>query len=327
MSMNSASSDMNISVIIPAYNAEKYLAETAASVQAQTYARWELVIVNDGSHDETGLLADNLAAQDPRIRVVHQANAGLAAARNSGLAASSPSAEYVLFLDADDTLEPNALHCLKGLLEVNPTAPAAHGLARYINGEGHVSRPGEAEAFGRSRQSVRLGRLIMHPVKEPTSFCMLAYRNIIMTPGQVLIRRTELNRVGAFDVTISPTADWDMWLRITQKGEMPLTEKVVLSYRRHEHNMSGSGQNMRTAEMMMRVKAFQTPDLTDEQRRAVLDGFRYSERDCAVQWGRWGVEALSHGRPRQAVRNLRIAAKYYRWSLGTPLAGEKFSTV
>ena len=80
---------------------------------------------------------------------------------------------------------------------------------------------------------------------------------------------------------------------------------------------------MRAAEMMMRIKAFQASDLTQEQRRAVLDGFRRSEWDNAVQWWRTTWDALFHGRRREALRALQIAGKYCRWSLGTPLQGEK----
>lgn len=316
---------MLISVIIPAYNAETYLPETVRSVQNQTHSDWELVVVDDGSTDGTGGLVDALAAQEPRVRAVHQGNGGLSAARNAGLRTASRGAEFVLFLDADDVLEPDALETLGTHLAARPQAPAAYGLACFIDGRGNRTRPGEAEEFGRTRQGIRGGRPVDLATEDATSFAVLAYRNVIWTPGQVLIRRAALDRAGAFDVTMSPTADWDMWLRISQQGEMPLIERVVLSYRRHEHNMSGSGQNMRAAEMMMRAKAFQSPGLTTEQRRAVLDGFQHSERGSAVQWWGWAWNALLRGRRREALRNLGIAAKYYRWSLGTPLSGEKFS--
>lgn len=316
---------MKVSVIVPAYNAEHYLRETVASVQAQTYANWELVIVNDGSKDGTGALADRLAAEDARIQVVHQENAGLSGARNSGLTAAFPHAQYLLFLDADDVLEPAALDTLASLLTDHPAAPAAYGLARYINSEGQAIRLNEAEEFGRLRRSVQAGRLVTHPAGEATNFSMLVYRNVILTPGMVLLRKAALEQAGAFDTKMSPTADWDMWLRIARQGGMLLTNSVVLSYRRHEHNMSGSGQSMRAAEMMMRIKAFQHLDLTAEQRHDVLNGFRRSERESAVQWWKGAWSALLRGRRREALWSLRIAAKYYRWSLGTPTQGEKFS--
>ena len=209
---------MKISVIIPAYNAEKYLSETISSVQSQTYDDWELVIVNDGSKDNTATLAEGIAAQDLRVRVVHQKNAGLSGARNSGLAVASAESEYVLFLDADDVLEPYSLNTLSAMLAANHAASAAHGLARYINGDSMPARLNEAEEFGRTRYSVRAGRLLTHPVEDATNFSMLAYRNTVLTPGMVLLRRTALEKAGSFDIAMSPTADWDMWLRITRAG-------------------------------------------------------------------------------------------------------------
>lgn len=318
---------MLISVITPAYNAEKYLAETVRSVQAQTHTAWELIIVNDGSRDGTGPLADALAAADPRIRVVHQVNAGVAAARNRGFAMSADLAEYALFLDNDDVLEPDALDRLVAVLAANPAALAAYGLARFIDGEGKPTRLEEAESSGRRRRSVRQGRLIDHPLTDAVSFSMLVHQNMIITPGMVLIRRPVLYTVGLFDGAVSSTNDWDMWMRIVRQGAILFTDAVVLSYRLHDSNASGSGQHMRAAEMRLRVKTFQDPALSPEQRRAVLDGFQHSERGSAVQWWGWGWSALAQGRRREALQNFRIAAKYYRWSLGTPLAGEKFSTV
>lgn len=98
------------SIIIPVYNAEKYLADAVASVQAQSYDEWECVVVDDGSEDATGLIADKLAAEDGRIKVIHQTNAGVGAARNAGL--DEATGEWVGFLDSDDELHPMALEIL-----------------------------------------------------------------------------------------------------------------------------------------------------------------------------------------------------------------------
>lgn len=103
----------DVSVIIPAYNAEPWLAAAVASVQAQTFTNWELIIVNDGSTDGTLQVAHTL--NDPRIRVVDQVNGGVSAARNAGLAAAN--GRYICFLDADDAMLPTNLaekvHALK----------------------------------------------------------------------------------------------------------------------------------------------------------------------------------------------------------------------
>lgn len=95
---------MRISIIIPAYNAAPFLARSVASVAGQQYGAHEIIIVDDGSTDETGSVADQLAAENLCVRVLYQENRGVSAARNAGLDAAT--GEYVLFLDADDVLQP-----------------------------------------------------------------------------------------------------------------------------------------------------------------------------------------------------------------------------
>lgn len=96
-----------ISVIIPVYRVERYLDACVASVVAQTFRDLEIVLVDDGSPDGCPALCEAWARKDPRIRVVHRENGGLSAARNSGLAVAT--GQFVTFLDADDTLEPDTL--------------------------------------------------------------------------------------------------------------------------------------------------------------------------------------------------------------------------
>ena len=92
-----------VSVIVPVYNVEAYLARCVASLRGQTYPDLEIILVDDGSADGSGLLCDSFAREDPRIRVIHQPNAGVSAARNAGLEAASGS--YVCFVDGDDWAE------------------------------------------------------------------------------------------------------------------------------------------------------------------------------------------------------------------------------
>ncbi len=309
---------MNISVIVPAYNAERFLSQTVQSVQSQTEGDWELIVVNDGSRDGTGPLADRLAAEDPRVRVVHQPNAGLSGARNGGIAAASPEADAFLFLDADDLLEPGALAALTVLLETSPDASAAYGLARYIDGDGQPILPGVAEAFGRTRRSVEGGHLARHPVEDATKFAMLAYRNSILTPGQVLLRRSALERAGLFDTALPPTADWDMWLRLTRHADMVLLDAVTLAYRRHGENMSGKDEVMRPAELTLRAKFCRDETLPPALRQSALAGYRHSERGWATQWGSMARETLAQGHLVLAAKMLRRAVLYSVWSLSGP---------
>ncbi len=96
---------MQISVIIPVYNAGLYLDRCVNSVISQTFPDWELILVDDGSKDESGKICDEFAQKDDRIRVIHQENAGAGAARNNGI--TMAKGEYVVFVDADDYIEPH----------------------------------------------------------------------------------------------------------------------------------------------------------------------------------------------------------------------------
>ena len=106
---------MRFSIIIPIYNVEKYLRQCLASVLDQSFSDWEAVCVNDGSKDGSAAILGEFAEKDNRIRVVDQANAGLSAARNTGLRYAT--GDYVLFLDSDDWLEGNALEILSRNLD------------------------------------------------------------------------------------------------------------------------------------------------------------------------------------------------------------------
>lgn len=107
-----------VSIIVPVYNSEKYLCECVDSVLAQTYHDWELIIVDDGSTDSSSSIADNYAASDQRIKVLHVANGGPSHARNNGLLHAC--GDYICFVDADDMLHPQAIeYMLIGITTTN----------------------------------------------------------------------------------------------------------------------------------------------------------------------------------------------------------------
>lgn len=118
-----------ISVIVPAYNAEKYIVNCVESMRKQTFQDWEMVIINDGSKDQTRALCDQCAAEDARVRVIHlRKNAGVSNARNVGL--SDAQGEYIAFLDADDQYEP---HCLQTMWDAMQAAGADSAACAHLN--------------------------------------------------------------------------------------------------------------------------------------------------------------------------------------------------
>ena len=99
-----------VSLILPVYNTGKHLRRCVASIQAQSYEKWEAILVDDGSTDDSGKLCDLLADEDSRIRVIHQKNAGLSAARNTGIFRAS--GEFISFIDSDDLVLPDFIGAL-----------------------------------------------------------------------------------------------------------------------------------------------------------------------------------------------------------------------
>lgn len=122
------------SIIVPVYNVEKYVGDCISSILAQTYPHFELILVDDGSTDESGNICDRYAAQDSRIKVIHQANGGVSRARNKGIEAAT--GQWICFIDSDDEVKPELLKhyihdvdadmMVQGILEIYPDGKTSH---------------------------------------------------------------------------------------------------------------------------------------------------------------------------------------------------------
>lgn len=300
---------MKTSIVIPAYNAERYLAATVQSVRQQTISDWELVIVDDGSQDRTLEIAVDLAAQDSRVRVIPQANSGVAQARNRGFVESSPDSDCVCFLDSDDLLEPACLATLGAALQSSPGSVAAHGTARYIGPDGEETQYPEIEGQVRGRYTVVGHDIVAIPHSCATTFATLIVANCIVTPGAVLIRRPALAAAGEFDTAMSPCEDWDMWIRLSRLGDIAFVDQPVVAYRRHTVNASNDVQKMWRASDRVRAKAT-TSEENDRQQQEIArtasghpDAMEYHARMA------WAKESFSHGDIVSAAKQLRHAAR------------------
>ncbi len=208
-----------ISVIIPAFNAERYIAETMASVLGQTYPTIELIVVDDGSTDQTAGRASEFAAKDARVVVVRQDNRGVSAARNKGFAVAK--GKYIAYTDADDVWMPDHLQLLYDRLATHPELGLVHSDYQEINADSskrNVHSKGGKEGF------LLDGLLLGH----------IEY---IPGPSGILLPRSTVEKTGGFDAELSNVADQDFFYRVAARYEIGRVPRVTWYYRIHSQNM------------------------------------------------------------------------------------------
>jgi len=261
--------DVKVSIVTPTYNGAAYLGETIESVVRQTEPGWELVVVDDGSDDDSPAIAARYASIDPRIQTLARSRTGVAAARNEGLGRTDPAADYVLFLDHDDVLLPDTLATLIAAAETDPAAVGAHGLAREVDASGAPT----GVVLNAERRKVAGSRIAFCAPGEPTTFATLLCDCCLPTPGVALIRRSAIDTALAdgplFDTAVGTANDWYAWLRLTLHGDFVFQNRVVLEWRRHDANDSHHREKMFDAEAAMRLKAVDLARTPDQRRMAL----------------------------------------------------------
>ena len=276
-----------ISVVIPCYNQAHYLGEAIESVLAQSYPYFEIVVIDDGSTDNTS----EVAGRYPRVRCIRQDNQGLSAARNTGLRHSE--GEYVVFLDADDRLLPEALEAGIECLKAHPECVLTFGSYRLIASDG---------SFLKQRRQ---------PVVDKDGYAALLKRNYIGVPAVVMYRRAVFASVGGFDSSVDASADADMYLRIARRFAVCGHEKVVADYRQHGVNMSGNPARMLRASLTVLRK----------QRRHAKGNKKYEEAyKAGTRNRRWRYgdrlveEVRAYAREREwkrALESILVLVRYY----------------
>ena len=205
-----------VSIVVPAHNAGRTLAQTLASVIAQTVVDYEVIVVDDGSTDDTAQVAGQ--AQDSRVTVVSTANGGVARARNHGIARATGS--FVAFLDADDLWRPTKLADQLQRLAADPGAGVCVTAATRID--------------DRSRE---IGLMGLEDTRD-TCTALLLRSMVAGCISSGLVRRSLLEAVGGFDPAFSQCADWDLWLRLSRETRFSLLDEDLVLYRTHAGNMS-----------------------------------------------------------------------------------------
>jgi len=213
----------HLSICIPSYNALRYLPATLASIRAQTFADWELIVTEDGSPDDVGPMVRAFAATGPQpvTFMRHDQNQGLPATRNAGIAAAG--AEWIALLDCDDLWAPEHLADLVASTELHPAADFVHAGSVLFDSESGrelgIRAPSAADVRDFPR-SVYLG-------------------SYAVQPSSVLLRKALWARVGGFDPAYRYVEDREMWLRCARAGAVfAFTGRNTCLYRKHATAMT-----------------------------------------------------------------------------------------
>lgn len=296
-----------IGVVVPAYNAARYLAQTLTSVRDQRRRDLLCCVVNDGSTDETATIAARFSALDPRFRTVSQPNRGQTSACNRGLAELTDEVGYICFLDADDILHPDALSTLLAAAERDPATVGAHGLASRIDASGNPLPALRFDQVGATRYETAGRGTRVRAAELPTTFENLAITHTLVPPAVALLRTSALARTNGFDPDLAWWNDWDMFLRLARLGDFGFVDQVVVDYRLHGTNMSGA-RNFDAAARAVRVRAFESPDNTAAQQQSCRRAWRTVERWHARGHRRAAVSAIKGGHWRLAATEVAKSA-------------------
>ncbi len=296
---------LSVSVVIPCYNQGRFLGEAIASAGAQGSLVSEIVVVDDGSTDETR----EVATRDGSVRYIRQERQGLSGARNSGWRASS--GDFVVFLDSDDRLLPGAVEAGFEASRRWPQAAFIFGHYELIDERGAV-QPTWRELCVTDDRSFTTGdfELVLpdgrragrsrKPRRVSDHYTAMLRRNYISMPATVLYRRAVLEETGGFDPRLSAVEDYEFYLRVTRMHPVAGHDRVVAQYRRHPAAMSCDMLNM--LRMALFVLREQRPYLAEHPgaTEAYEEGLVFWKRHYGKQLIRSVPNHLAAGRLRQA---------------------------
>jgi glycosyltransferase involved in cell wall biosynthesis len=272
-----------VGVVVPMYNSERTIAATLASICAQTHRRLDVVVVDDGSTDGSARIAASWCRRDPRVRLVHQSNAGVAAARNAG--AEAASAQFLAFVDADDIWAPPKIeYQLAALKAGGPAAGLAYCWYASIDQRDRVV------SFG------------PQPLIEGQAMRKLCQANWIGNGSSLLLRREAFERAGGYDSSLRArhaqgAEDLLMCLRVAEHAEFRVIPRYLVGYRMAPDSMSSDSLQMfRSTELVLEEFLAKYPDCAAE-----IDGHLQESRT----W--FAYRAGGSGRTAAALLLLREA--------------------
>lgn len=267
-----------VSVVIPSYNRAHLIGESIQSVLDQTYQDFELIVVDDGSSDNTEDVVRGF--NDSRISYTYQDNKGISAARNAGI--RKARGRYFAFLDSDDFWFRELLDLEVPILEENPNVGLVYAKAQAIDVDGELK--GQIS-----------GALQKYPGQTLKS---ALYGNFVCIQTAIM-RRECFDRVGLFDETLKARVDYDLWIRMAKHYHFAYLNKVLAHFRIHTggytHSKSEHFADVCAGRIRVLDKAFSDPDLSHEIRAVEPLAYRNAYLDIALGWlsaGNWRQSAI-----------------------------------
>ena len=272
---------MRVTVIIPAYNGAQFIAEALESVLSQTRPADQIIVVNDGSEDET---AEVLRAYADRVQIIEQPNLGVAAARNRGLAAAA--GEFVAFLDQDDLLLPDKLKLQVACLEQHPSAGILHSGWRLV------------DALGQKLSDVE-------PWRDLPRLDMASWlRQMPVLFSAMLFRRDWLVQVGGLSSRFKQVGDVELIQRLVLAGcESVWLPQITVLYRQHDANDSRNTLVQAAECWAVQDEFFARPDLPPELRQIETESRYYNA--IWIAWRLYHTQRLS-----EMADYLELACRY-----------------
>lgn len=302
--MNNMQPDELISVIVPAWNAQKYIDRTLESIRNQTHRNIEVIIVDDGSTDRTAEIAQAWVDKDPRFRLLRKENGGVASARNAGIAAAR--GRLVAPCDADDLWSPAKLECqLDAWRKAGSNIGLVYSWSVEIDANDCIQNYGPAE------------------IAEGDVFARMCQGNLIGNGSAALMLRDAVIEAGGYDPQLRERGaqgceDFKLYTQIAAKHAFAATSCYCVAYRHTDGNMSSDlRQMLRSYDIVLSEFAVQYPERAED----LAFG-----RACLIDW--LATRAVRMRRPRDFIammtelsrHNFFFSVKSLYWSYGRPLA-------
>jgi glycosyltransferase involved in cell wall biosynthesis len=289
-----------VSVIIPCYNQARFLGEAIESVLSQSYPHFEVVVVDDGSTDNT----PEVASRYPGVRCIRQENRGLAGARNTGIRHSRGS--FLVFLDADDRLLPDALEVGLKHLKEHPECAFVSGRWKTIAADGSPL-----------------------PTPPPTPVKKDHYEELlrvcyISAPAAVIYQRIMLEFVGGFDASVSPSADYDLYLRVARDYSVHHHDEVIAEYRRHSANMTRNPTLMLKSEVTVLRRQWKYIRGSKQYKKAYEAGLQHSREYFGEPLIEEVRVSMQKRQWKQAMRGMVTLLRYHPRGFLSALIGASF---